>query len=244
MQKKESTLLYYPARVLFLLKYIFSGRYTPELSRMDYNDYWKVKGEFIFSPRYAVFAGLIDPGSSVLDIGCGNGANLKHLTEKKQIKGEGLDISEVAVSQAVADGIAARVADASSSAFSIADQYDYIIISEVLEHIPNPEDLLAKTRGRFRKGLILSMPNIGHYMYRLRLLFGHFPIQWAYHPAEHLRFWTISDFRLWLHRLGFETLAFKPHSGVPLLHGLWPNLFCDSAVFMVREKLTSQEKAA
>lgn len=235
MGNLATKILYYPSRVLFLLKYVFSGRYTPELSRMDYDDYWKVK-QFTFAPRYEVFASLIEPGSAVLDIGCGNGANLKYLAAARQVDGEGIDISEVAVKAAQASGVKARVADASSPSFAAGKVYDYIIISEVLEHIPNPEDLIARLRGSSRKGLILSVPNIGHYMYRLRLLFGHFPIQWAYHPAEHLRFWTLSDFDYWLERHGLETLAFRPHSGFLFLHGIWPNLFADSAVYLVRER--------
>lgn len=232
---------YYLSRVKFLLGHIFSGGYTPDLERMDYDDYWKIK-KFDFAPRYEVFASLIEPGSTVLDIGCGNGANLRHLAKAKGVSGEGVDISEVAVKRALADGVKARVADASSPGFSLDGPYDYIIISEVLEHIPNPEDLLAKVRGKYRKGLILSVPNIGHYMHRLRLLFGHFPVQWAYHPAEHLRFWTISDFRLWLERQGLETLAFLPHSGFVFLHAIWPNLFADSSVFMVRERAAAPVK--
>lgn len=242
MSKIPDRLTYYAGRLFFVAKYIFSGDYTPEIRRMDYNEYWKVKGDFTHSPRYDVFAGLIEPGASVLDIGCGNGANLRHLAAARGVDGEGVDVSEVAIAKARETGVKARVADASAPGFALDRAYDYIIISEVLEHIPNPEDLIEKVRGKFSKGLILSMPNIGHYMCRLRLLFGHFPIQWAYHPAEHLRFWTISDFKLWLDRLGLETAVLKPHSGFLLLHSLWPNLFCDSAVFMVREKARGEGK--
>jgi len=238
----QGRLTHYAGRFVSVVKYVFCGDYTPEIRRMDYDDYWKVKGDFTHSPRYDIFAGLIDRGASVLDIGCGNGANLRHLAASREVQGEGLDVSEVAVARAREAGVKARVADASSPAFVLDRKYDYIIISEVLEHISNPEDLIEKVRGNFTKGLILSLPNIGHYMFRLRLLFGHFPIQWAYHPAEHLRFWTISDFKLWLGRLGLETAVFNPHSGFPLLHSLWPNLFCDSAVFLVREKSPGERK--
>lgn len=223
---------HYVRRVKGVLEHIFRAGFRPSIKSMDYDEYWKIKGPFEFAPRYAVFASLIERGASVLDLGCGNGANLAYLSGKKDVKGRGLDISATAVAEARKKGIEADIADAAAGDFEISGNYDYIIISEMLEHIPRPEDLVRKTLGHFNKGLIISIPNTGHYIHRLRLLFGHFPVQWAYHPGEHLRFWTLDDFSLWLRDLGLEVKAVKTHSGFVGLHSLWPSLFCDSAVFL------------
>ena len=202
---------------------------------MDYDGYWRAKGDMLFTGRCPVFAGLIAPGSSVLDIGCGEGTTLKFLEDKLGIRGSGIDISPEAVSMARKKGVAASQGDASSEDFRIAEVYDHIIISEVLEHIPNPEALLSKVKGRFRTSLIISIPNSAYYLHRLRLLFGRFPVQWAWHPGEHLRFWSLTDFRELLEGTGFEIVSVKTHSGFLFLHGLWPNLFADSAVFEIKE---------
>ena len=235
MSDFEKLLRYYAGRVPALFREIFSSK-PAGLKSMDYNAYWQAKGDMRFTGRCPVFASLIAPGASVLDIGCGEGTTLQYLTKKLAIKGEGVDISSEAVKMAVKKGVAASQADAAAADFRIHGVYDYIIISEVLEHVPNPEDLLEKVKGKFRKGLILSIPNTGHYIHRLRLLFGHFPVQWAYHPGEHLRFWTLSDFKVLLKAHGFEIAAVKTHSGVLLLHNVWPGLFADSVVFMVKER--------
>jgi methionine biosynthesis protein MetW len=183
-----------------------------------------------------VFAEVIEKGATVFDIGCGNGSTLKYLIEKKDIKGEGVDLSQDAVDMANSKGVKASVVDVTSEDFEITKEYDYIIISEMLEHISAPEDLMNKVRGKFRKALIISIPNTGHYIHRLRLLFGRFPVQWAYHPGEHLRFWTVRDFKKWSGDLGFKVISLRTHCGVPLLKKFLPGLFANSIVYVLEEK--------
>jgi len=203
---------------------------------MDYAEYWRKRGEFGFSDRYTLFSRLIEPGSSVLDIGCGEGSALKYLVENNGIKGEGLDISGPAVEMALKKGIKATLADVSAAGFELAGKYDYIMISEVLEHIPRPEELVEKTRGHFTKGLIISIPNTGHYIARLRLLFGRFPVQWSLHPGEHLRFWTLKDFEDWTDWLGFKIESRNSNTGFFFIYKLLPGLFADNFVFLLKEK--------
>lgn len=226
---------YYIKRSLNVFRCIFGAR-PSRLKRMDYDDYWIDKAPFKFSGRYPVFAEIIEENSTLFDIGCGNGATLKFLIEKRNIKGEGVDISHEAVKMARSKGIEAFVADISSSEFQITKEYDYIIISEVLEHIPNPEDVMKKVKHKFKKMLIVSIPNTGHYIHRLRLLFGHFPIQWVYHPGEHLRFWTVKDFKKWSDGLGYKIIGVRIYSGFIFLRKCIPGLFADSIIFLLKSK--------
>lgn len=234
MKNLLRSLAYYSGRVPALFSEIFSSK-PARLKAMDYNDYWRAKGDMLFTGRCPVFAAMIAPGSSVLDIGCGEGTTLNYLKNELGIKGTGIDLSPHAVEMALKKGITAFQGDASSKDFSVSDVYDHIIISEVLEHIPNPEELLEKVKGKFRTSLILSIPNSAYYIHRLRLLFGRFPVQWAWHPGEHLRFWSLTEFGELLAESGFEVISVKTHSGFLFLHEVWPNLFADSAVFEVRE---------
>jgi methionine biosynthesis protein MetW len=231
----KNALGYYAGRIPGLLREIFFAK-PVRLRVMDYNEYWRTKGVMPFTGRCPVLAGLVRPGASVLDIGCGEGVTLKYLQDKAGVRGRGLDISSEAVGMARAKGVDASVADASSPDFRIDEDYDHIIISEVLEHIPNPEELLSKVKGRFTASLLLSIPNSAYYVHRLRLLFGRFPVQWAWHPGEHLRFWSLTDFREMLAENGLEVASINTHSGFLFLHSVWPNLFADSAIFEVRRK--------
>jgi len=228
------SVFYYLKRSSQVLGLIFSGR-PQRFASLDYEKYWQARGEFGFSTRFAVFAGIINEGSSVLDIGCGEGSGLKWLKDAKGITGEGVDISAKAVEMARAKGISASQADVVSPDFTISKAYDFIIISEVLEHITCPEELMRKVKGKFNNALIVSLPNIGHYIHRLRLLFGRFPVQWTCHPAEHLRFWTIRDFRDWVREQGYRVESTHTHTGFLFFHRIMPNLFADSVVFVLKE---------
>ncbi|MGD9228297.1 MAG: methionine biosynthesis protein MetW, partial [Desulfobacterales bacterium] len=41
-----------------------------------------------------IIASWIEPGSHVLDLGCGNGALLKYLIKNKQVTGSGIELEE------------------------------------------------------------------------------------------------------------------------------------------------------
>jgi len=226
---------YYLKKPFSLFRDIFFYA-TPRLESMDYSGYWLTRGESTYTRRYSLFSELIEPGSSLFDIGCGDGCAIRHLTEERGVSGEGVDLSAPAVEIAVRKGTKASVADITAPDFRITGTYDYILISEVIEHIGKPEDLVRKTKGHFRKGLIISIPNTGHYIHRLRLLFGRFPVQWMIHPGEHLRFWTLRDFKKWADWLGFEIVAHKSNTGFIGLYHLFPGLFADNLVFLLREK--------
>jgi methionine biosynthesis protein MetW len=217
------------------IKYVFE--FQPViLKRMDYNEYWRnIKDINEVKKRGFIFSKLIKPGSTVMDIGCGRGENLRFLIEKNAAVAEGIDISSTAVSMAQRKGINAKIADVSRQDFCLSKNYDYIIISEVLEHIPNPEELLSKIKYNFNYALIISIPNIGLYKHRLRLLFGRFPAQWAIHPGEHLRFWTVRDFRWWIKKQGFQIVKTYPTHGFRILYRYFPSFFANSIVYVLRK---------
>ena len=200
------------------------------LASIDYADYWHIRGLHAFQPRFQIFADAIDSGATVLDIGCGDGSLLEYLAGTRGIRGYGVDVSEEAVRLAKTRGVDATVANILH--WDLEQKYDYIILSEVLEHLINPERVIVKVRDHFRQRLLISIPNIGYYRHRLRLMFGRFPVQWEWHPAEHLRYWTVTDFVEWLSELGLQVVSLQASNGLPLLFRYFPNLFGDQIVFI------------
>ena len=176
-----------------ILRSLLFGYPAVTLHRLDYDDYWDHRKTSAVHPRHRLITALIEPHAKVLDIGCGDGAFLSYLIEKKQVQALGLDISSHAVSRARARGVPAETVDITRPDFYPPQVYDYIVLSEVLEHLTDPEDLLVQLQGYSKKGLLVTLPNTGFWPYRLRLLLGRFPVQWALHPGEHLRFgqWPI-----------------------------------------------------
>lgn len=223
----------------------------PETARVgvvDYDEYWDKKAQSglgILSPwrlkRAQVFAQIVVPGDRILDLGVGDGALLAWLIRERAIVGYGLDLSQKAVDYCVGQGLDVRlsdinqpIADVLRAQFGSDAAFDYVIMSEIIEHLPDPEALLLALRPFARKGLIVSIPNTGYHQHRLRLLFGKFPLQWVVTPGEHLRYWTLADFRWWARQLGFQVAAVYPYQGTPGLKRVWPALFAAAFVYLLK----------
>lgn len=184
------------------------------IEEIDYNNYWNYRnshGSKGLKSRDEKISKLIKNSSSVLDIGCGNGRLLEHLIEKKNVEGMGIDFSEEALQIAKEKGIPTNKLDLESEELDLDRKYDYIVMSEIVEHLKNPEKLMSQVEDNFKNSLIITLPNIGHFTYRLRLLFGSFPECWKWHPGEHIRFWTKKDFTYWIEREdnGFSNMKVK-----------------------------------
>lgn len=215
---------------------------------LNYEAYWRarlergnVKSERLMNEhKRKLIAQLIDPGSTVLDIGCGDGSLLAYLQETKAIVPFGIDVSSVSCERARLKGIKVIEADITREDVPIP-KADFIILSEVIEHLANPEVLLGRLRDRFDRGLLIDIPNSGAINDRLRLLFGRFPKQWVFHPAEHLRFWTIRDFVFLCQQLGYQVNEYfgiyDPdfQFGLPWWR-LFPGLFSRYILYVLRSK--------
>ncbi len=209
---------------------------------LSYEDYWDKRAEEApsFPPMFKLILSIIEPGRSVLDIGCGDGALLSYLRQEKKVKVLGLEISQKAVDLARARGIEVIRQDVTRDDFNLTDPFDYIIMTDVLEHVPNSEEVVLKLKGKFNKYLLINLPNSGFVVDRLRLLLGRFPKQWLLHPAEHLRFWTMSDFIFWCQQLGFKVekyygVQIQFYEFLPkLFWKYYPKLFSRNILYLIK----------
>lgn len=242
-----------PLRPLYLalantyrqIRRLFIYPKTAQVGGVDYDIYWDRKAPDSLGQlsawrlkRAQVFAGLVDAGDCVLDLGVGDGALLRYLIDHRGITGYGLDVSPKAVEFCRANGLNVELADINRPITDFLRQsYDYIILSEIIEHLPDPEGLLNSLRPYATKGIIVSIPNTGYHQHRLRLLLGRFPLQWVVTPGEHLRFWTRTDFHWWARQLGFEIVREVPYEGTRGLKDVWPGLFAAAFVFLLRSDI-------
>lgn len=112
---------------------------------------------------------------------------------------------------------------------------------ELLEHLPNSEEVLLALLKTTNKKLIFSIPNTGFIGHRLRLLFGSFPLQWRTHPGEHLRFWTYNDIRFWLKELELsKNSKIYFYEGIPLLNRILPSLFAMGILVVIEKEKTNK----
>ena len=206
----------------------------PLRSFEDYDGYWEHRAveETEVRPRWKLALRHIPRGASVLDVGCGTGGFMKYLIEQRpDVTVEGTDISAAAVRVAQASGLSAFTADLTTD--PLQRSYDVVTCFEVIEHIHDAEALLVTMRDASRK-LVISCPNIGYIEHRIRLaLFGRFPnTTLMFHAKEHIRHWTVRDFRDWAAHHGLRVVSVEGQKGYPVVPWRrWPSLFAAQVVY-------------
>ena len=116
----------------------------------------------------------VDPGSRILDIGCGSGEITKKIKEKGYVV-TGLDFSSVAVKLAKSLGLDCRLADLDNGIPYDNDTFDAIWAGDIIEHVFDPIFVLKEVkRVLVNRGLFLcTIPYDLRLSTRLKILFGH-----------------------------------------------------------------------
>jgi methionine biosynthesis protein MetW len=115
---------------------------------------------------------MIEPGSRVLDLGCGNGELLSVLLERKGISGMGVDIDVDRVIRVMDRGHDVFQGDIDEGLAAIPDgAYDYAVLSQTLQVVRRPRFVLGEMLRVARYGIV-SFPNLGTWRNRLELGFA------------------------------------------------------------------------
>ena len=204
----------------------------------------------------ALVAEMIEPGARVLDVGCGEGELLAHLTRAKGVDGRGIEISQSGVNACVRHGLSAIQGDADRDLADYpSDAFDYAVLSQTLQATRNPRQVIEHLV-RIGRRAIVSFPNFGHWRIRLSLVTaGRMPLTpalahpWYETPNIHLC--TIRDFVAMCDEIGVRVERSvtldrhgQPYSLDP--HGGLANLLAEQGVFVLsanRGQLNAAAKA-
>lgn len=196
-------------------------------------------------PDLQAIADLVAPGSSLLDVGCGEGELLAWLKEHRQVKGRGIELSQQGVHRAIAKGLSVIQGNADIDLAHYPDQaYDYVVLSQTLQTLRDPRDVLAQLV-RISRHAIVSVPNFGYWKNRLYLACkGRMPVtkalSYQWYDTPNIHFCTIADFVDLCDLLGLtiERRLYVSELGIPSSfnnRGLFANLFGEQGIFMIRK---------
>lgn len=193
-------------------------------------------------PEFNFIIDMVEPGSKVLDLGCGEGQLLKTLQKEKRARVQGIELCESAIQECVAKGIFVYHGDLDEGLADFNDQsVDYVILTNTIQVLHRP-DFLIMEAARVGKKCIISIPNFGYWRVRMQLLFqgrmpktSGLPYEWYDSPNIHLT--TLVDFRRFCRERKLtilqETDLVTSSQGcrrVPLL----PNFFSDLGIFLIQ----------
>ncbi len=190
-----------------------------------------------------IIANWIKTGSTVLDLGCGEGELLSFLMAEKQIKGSGIENSEAKVSSCISKGVQVLQGDIMAEVEDYPDlAFDYIILSQTLQQVYEPHKLIAELL-RVGRRIIVSFPNFSHISIRLQILFsGYAPknpqLPYEWYDTPNIRVITINDFRRFIKQSGCQVIkevAINTHNDQRQgrIITFLPNLRATFGIFMV-----------
>ncbi len=185
-----------------------------------YDNYWSIVGDNVDHKRLDMIIKNVEQGKDVhvLEINCGLGILAEKIL-KKGIDITVTDLSEVALQKARSRGIEKTFKidiDTRLLPFE-SSQFDTVISNSMIEHTFFPKNTIKegvrvlKDGGRF----ITMVPNIGHWRFRLWLLFGRFPyIENTPTDTLHLRFFTLRTIKDLGTKYGLKVKKVEGSSGL------------------------------
>ncbi|MCD7779913.1 MAG: methionine biosynthesis protein MetW [Candidatus Gastranaerophilales bacterium] len=192
--------------------------------------------------NYSIIEKIIEENSRVLDLGCGNGYLLKLLKDKKNVKGNGIEISQNEVIRCLEKGLSVIQGDIDEGLKQISDKYyDYVILNQTLQSAHNPDFVLEEML-RAGKKCIVSFPNFAYWKVRFNFFFtGNMPksrvlpFEWYNTPNIHLL--TIKDFFEYAKKNNIKILeglyTTKAHIRKGIQYNIFSNFFAEEAIFVI-----------
>ncbi|GAB6193546.1 methionine biosynthesis protein MetW [Desulfocastanea catecholica] len=158
-----------------------------------------------------IIASMIEPGSRVLDLGCGSGDLLAWLAACKNVVGTGIEQDKKKAAHCISRGLSVLQGDLNEEVEDYPDcSFDYVILSQTLQQVFEPARLLCSL-ARIGRKVIVSFPNFSHYTIRLQLLYkGVAPkndqLPYSWYDSPNIRVITLKDFRKFSRDVGYNIL--------------------------------------
>ena len=183
----------------------------------------------------------IQPGSRLLDLGCGDGELLQYLQTHKQVRGYGMEIDPDKINSCIRKGVNVIEKDLDQELDNFEDHsFDTVVMTQALQAVHYPDRILEDML-RIGREAILTFPNFGHWRCRLYLgTKGRMPVSefmpYTWYNTPNIHFCTFKDYEKLCHERSvkiLDRLVVDQTHRSSMLSAMWPNLLGEVAIYRV-----------
>ena len=164
---------------------------------------------------------LLTPGTSLLEIGCAEGAFIKGIADK-EIQSVGLELNVQAAENATKNGLDVRTETIQDHAISHPDTYDVVCSFQVMEHVTDVKGIMEASVKALKPGgrLIISVPNNDSFI-------KYSPDSILNMPPHHMNLWDEASLARMEKFFDMELLGFRKEPLQPYHYQVVVNNFIE-----------------
>lgn len=184
----------------------------------------------------------IDPGSRVIDFGCGDGRLLERLRDHHKCTVQGIELVSDQVVATIARGVPIIQADLDEGLSYIPDRaFDFAVLSQTLQQLRHPKEVMEEMLRVAQRALVV-VPNFGHWRVRWQVfrqgrapVTSSLPYEWYNTPNLH--FMSMYDFRDLVGHMKIRIIKELPIINSRAVDRAWAaNLRADSALYVLERE--------
>ncbi len=185
-----------------------------------------------------IITSWIKAGSSVLELGCGNGVLLNKLKAERGAAVHGIEIDDSSVRECVRIGLDVLHESADGALTDYGDgAFDYVIFNDSMQRVVNKPDEVLGEALRVGKRVIVTVPNFAHIKARSQIFFlGRTPVTaslpYEWYNTPNLHFLSIADILAYFRKRDIKLEASLFASGNRAVKA-FPNLRALTGVFLI-----------